>query len=54
MMVRIACQRMSQWRGVDDRGKILDTLVQRRRDTRRVKADAQAAQEAPLRADIAG
>ena len=46
---------MYLWRAVDDEGEVLDTLVQRRRDTRvGATADAQAAQEAKLCAEIAG
>ena len=55
MVVRIAGKRMYLWRAVDDEGEVLDMLVQR--PTRRsggAAADAQAAQEARLRAEIAG
>jgi putative transposase len=34
MVVRIAGERMYLWRAVDHEGKVLDMLVQRRRDTR--------------------
>ena len=54
MVVRIAGQRMYLWRAVDHEGEVLDMLVQRRRDTGGVAADAQAAQEAGLRTQIAG
>src|SRR5215469_5176512 len=50
MVVLIAGQRMYLWRAVDDEGEVLDMLVQRRRDTVGAAADAQAAQEARLRA----
>src|SRR5215472_13957285 len=55
MVVRIAGERMYLWRAADHEGEVLDMLVQRRRDTRgRAAADAQAAQEARVRAEIAG
>jgi putative transposase len=54
MVVRIAGERMYLWRAVDHEGEVLDMLVQRRRDSRGAAADAQAAQEARLRAQIAG
>src|SRR6266478_2000866 len=47
MVVRIAGKRMYLWRAVDHEGEVLDLLVQ-------AAADAQAAQEARLRAEIAG
>src|SRR3954469_4169368 len=54
MVVRIAGKRMYLWRAVDHEGEVLHMLVQRRRDTARgTPADAQAAQEARLRAEIA-
>jgi hypothetical protein len=53
MVVRIAGRRMYLWRAVDQEGEILDILIQRRRD-KRAGANAQAAQEARLRAEIAG
>jgi putative transposase len=34
MVVRIAGERMYQWRAVDHESEVLDMLVQRRRDTR--------------------
>jgi transposase-like protein len=34
MVVRIAGERLYLWRAVDQEGEVLDTLVQRRRDTR--------------------
>jgi hypothetical protein len=55
MVVRIAGERMYLWRAVDHEGEVLDILVQRRRHTRGGAAtDAQAAEEARLRAQIAG
>jgi len=55
MVVRIAGERMYLWRAVDHEGEVLDMLVQRRRHTRGgATADAQAAQEARFRAEIAG
>jgi transposase-like protein len=51
MVVRIAGERMYLWRAVDHEGEVLDMLVQRGRDS---AVDAQAAQKARLRAEIAG
>jgi transposase-like protein len=53
MVVRIAGRRMYLWRAVDHEGEILDMLVQRRRDKRSAEADAQAAQEARICAEVA-
>ena len=55
MVVRIAGKRMYLWRAVDHEGEVLDMLVQRRRDKHAALRlmDAQAAQEARLRAEIA-
>ena len=52
MVVRIAGKRMYLWRAVDHEGEVLDVLVQRRRDKHAAPADAQAAQETGLRAEI--
>jgi transposase-like protein len=55
MVARIAGERMYLSRAVDHEGEVLDTLVQRRRDSRAgAGANAQAAQEARLRTQIAG
>jgi putative transposase len=55
MVMRIAGKRMYLWRAVDHEGEVLDLLVQRRRDCRAaLRLMAQAAQEARLRAEIAG
>jgi hypothetical protein len=54
MVVRIAGKRMYLWRAVDHEGEVLDMLVQRPpRQARGAAADAQAAQETGLRAEIA-
>jgi len=54
MVVRIAGRRMYLWRAVDHEGEILDMLVQRWRDKcSSAAADAQAAQETRVRAEIA-
>ena len=53
MVVRIAGKRMYLWRAVDHEGEVLDMLVQPRQPGG-AAADAQAAQEARLRAEIAG
>ena len=54
MVVRIAGKRMYLWRAVDHEGEVLDMLVQRpARQAGGTPADAQAAQEAGLRANIA-
>jgi transposase-like protein len=34
MVIRIAGKRMYFWRAVDQKGEVLEMLVQRRRDTR--------------------
>jgi transposase-like protein len=54
MVVRIAGDRMYLWRAVDHEGEVLDMLVQRRRDTRAALRLMQAAQEARVRAEVAG
>jgi putative transposase len=55
MVVRIASKRTYLWRAVDDEGEVLDMLVQRpTRQSGGAAADAQAAQEARLRAEIVG
>jgi transposase-like protein len=52
MVMRIAGERMYPWRAVDHEGEVLDTApTQQPRGT---AADAQAFQEAGLRAEIAG
>src|SRR5271155_2931320 len=54
MVVRIAGRRMYLWRAVDHKGEILNMLVQRWRDKcSSAAADAQAAQETRVRAEIA-
>src|SRR5207245_5972237 len=53
MVVRIAGKRMYLWRAVDHEGEVLDMLAQRRAPSR-VATDAQASQEARLRAEVAG
>jgi transposase-like protein len=55
MVARIGGARMYLWRAIDHEGEVLDMLVQRRRDSRAaLPADAQAAQEARLRTQVAG
>ena len=55
MVVRIAGERMYLWRAVDHEGEILDMLVSApARYSGGAAADAQAAQEARLCAEIAG
>jgi transposase-like protein len=55
MVMRIGGKRMYLWRAVDHEGEVLDMLVQSRpRQAGGAAADAQAAQETGLRAEIAG
>src|SRR5262250_1798679 len=55
LVVHIGGKRMYLWRAVDDEGEVLDMLVQSRpRQPGGAAADAQAAQETGLRAEIVG
>src|SRR5690349_6987998 len=53
MVVRIVGQRMYPWRAVDHEGEVLDMLAASTRHSGGVAADAQVAQDAGLRAEIA-